>query len=560
MNREQKRQLYSLLSALREDIITDEQFAELDDLVRRDAEAAREYVRYVNIWTDLYFFQMSSPIQSADPLTDEICESSERFTDSQLWQQLCEAEKRAPAIEILKSPPPRTPIPKVVYEKSSHTVDRFRVFTAVLSAAALFFLILFVHFGRHTGGQEVATLTDSLDVKWGGKGSLQKGSRLKDNKAELLMQEGLAELSFDNRAKLIIEAPASFRIIAEDRIELQFGKVYATIPQEAIGFSVYTPNAKIVDLGTEFGVQTEPNGDTLLHVLKGRTVLMAGASDNKINVEVEKGVAKRVSGDTQLISDIPCEAGHFVRAFDSQYQVVWREQPSLDLADIVSNGNGLGTGNPAVRLNHEKGFTNEQRPGYTSVFKDYLPVSDHAFIDGIFIPNRNAVVSSRGDVYEAFPHTNGVYCADLFASPEPGLVIIDGQPRPIQFDGQEYSDRGRACIVMQNSNHGITFDLNAIRDRYHLKIDRFTSRVGLIEFDNRRCNANFYVLVDGQPRYTLLGYSQKGVLNDVTVPLEDTDRFLTLATCENVDQTDYMANSTLFENWCLFAEPVLVFK
>ena len=113
---------------------------------------------------------------------------------------------------------------------------------------------------------------------------------------------------------------------------------------------------------------------------------------------------------------------------------------------------------------------------------------------------------------------------------------------------------------MQNSNHGITFDLDAIRSHYNLKIDRFTSRVGLIDFDKKRCNANFYVLVDGQLRYSLVGYTQKGVLNDVSVKLEDTDRFLTLATSENVDQIDFMANSTLYENWCVFTEPVLMLE
>ena len=113
---------------------------------------------------------------------------------------------------------------------------------------------------------------------------------------------------------------------------------------------------------------------------------------------------------------------------------------------------------------------------------------------------------------------------------------------------------------MQHSNHGITFDLNAIRNRYTLRIDRFTSRVGLIDFVNKRCNANLYVLVDGQLRYSLLGYNQKGVLNDVSVKLEDSDRFLTLATSENVDQDNFMANSTLYENWWVFAEPVLMFE
>lgn len=231
---------------------------------------------------------------------------------------------------------------------------------------------------------------------------------------------------------------------------------------------------------------------------------------------------------------------------------------SLDLADMVRNGDGLGTGNAHVRLDYLKGFTTDQRGGETLIAEDYLPIEDHPFIDGIFIPNGRAVVSSRGDIFDDFVITSGVHCADLLANPPPDVFVVDDRQHIIRFNGQEYSDRGKSCIVMRHSNHGITFDLKAIRDHYNLRVDRFTSRVGLIEIDNKRCNANFYVLVDGQLRYSLLGYSQKGVLNEVSVKLEDSDRFLTLATSENVDQIDYMANSTLYENWCIFAEPVLV--
>jgi hypothetical protein len=389
---------------------------------------------------------------------------------------------------------------------------------------------------------------------------MQRGVSIFTGRKDIELLEGCAQFQFDNNTLVTIEGPASFHIPGRAQVTLRHGTLYAIVPHQAIGFSVYTDNAKIIDLGTEFGVQADIHGGTSLYVMQGKTKLIAGAKSMQDGVEVGRGGAKKISGRTSEISDIAFNDTVFFRNINSENQIIWNGRSTLDLADIVRKGNGLGTGSSEERLNYEKGFTTEIRWGHTSLFETYLPIEDSPFIDGIFIPNGSTIVSSRGDVFEGFPFTNGVYCADLIANPKPGAFVIDGQSRTIQFGGQEYGDLGKSCIVMENSNHGITFDLDAIRSRYHLRIDRFESEVGLVDFDAKRSNANFYVLVDGHLRYLLPGYSQKGILNRVSVKLRSTDRFLTLATSENVDQTDYMANSTLHENWCVFAEPVLVLE
>lgn len=531
--------------------ITREQMERLNTALSTDPTKIQVYVELLEIYSEL----SSSGSVEVSPRVNNSAEEYNTFL-----RVLADEEIAAPECTPPQEPLGQELIQKVIYPpRVKRTISKFSIFM-LLNAAAILLFFVFIRFLPPKGGIEVATLTDSMNPKWADAASVVKGSRIAAGGRPLVLREGLIQLEFDNQANVVLEGPAKFQILAEDRIGLEYGKLYAVVPKGAIGFSVYTQQAKIIDMGTEFGVQVECNGDTQLHVMKGKTILMAGGKADTGGIEVDKGSARRISAETQVVTDIPCQTTHFIRAFDSVHHVVWREQPSLDLADIVRNGNGTGTGKPQVRLNYEKGFTKDVRWGHTSTFNAYLPVKDNPFIDGIFIPNGKTIISSQGDVFEDFLFTNGVYCSDLFASPDPGSFIIDGQPRTIQFDGQEYSKRGKSCIVMQHSNHGVTFDLNAIRNRYNLKIDRFTSRVGLIDFDRKRCNANFYVLVDGQLRYSLLRYTQKGVLNDVLVKLEDTDRFLTLATTENVDQIDYMTNSTLYENWCIFTEPVLVLE
>lgn len=532
--------------------ISREETKRLETLLESKKELRDYYRKYVSIYCDLSGLLKIAQLDSPEL---EVCR------DDGFWKSLADYEKTAPAVEIPKMAEEKKESISAEPPSARPPVSKLSLYSLLLSSAALFFLVVYAHFVSLRQGIEVATLTGSLNAKWLAAGSLDKGMRLSMGDQAFELREGYVEIVFDNQTRLTVEGPAKFQILADDRMGLTYGKVYTDVPAKAVGFSIYTPIAKIIDMGTEFGVEADSRGDTQVHVLKGKTVLLVGRHDRAVPVEVIGGQARCVSSSTQTVSEIPVRENYFVRSFDSSRNLVWRQsQRSLDLADIVRKGNGLGTGDSRVHLNYLKGFTTVHRGGETLIARGYLPIPDHPFIDGIFIPDKNAVVNSRGDVFDGFLQTNGVHCADLFGYPLPDYFYHDGQRRTVRFYGQEYSERGKACIFMPGSNHGITFDLDAIRKHYNLSIDRFTARVGIAAFDAKRCNANFYVLVDGQLRYSLLGYTEKGVLNDVSVKLEDTDRFLTLATSENVDPIDYMANSTLWENWCVFAEPVLVLK
>lgn len=543
----------TLIVKAQEGLLTEEDRLLLNSLMR-DAENRQLYFEIVKLNCALMQLESSEYHKQ-----QQLAETKSTF-DVWLWEELANEERKAPAVEVPLQETPKTPLPPLKLHRTRLHINRSALVTAFLSAVAMLLVIFFGQFVP-AKGLEVATLTDSVDAEWtGAGGAMERGTRLVTGRQPVFLRKGLAQLQFDSNVHLIFEAPAEFQIISDDKIMLNHGRVYVTVPSEAIGFTVNTATARIIDLGTQFGVEADARGDTYLHVVQGKTALIAGEKSNTLSTIVGQQAAMMVSGVTSAVSSIRFDDGRFARSFDSSNNVVWRKQPSLDLADIVRNGNGLGTGNSQVRLNHEKGFTKELRGGHTSTFEAYLPISNNPFIDGIFIPNGKTVVSSQGDVFEEFPFTNGVYCADVFGNPVPETLYLNEQQKTIQFNGQEYSERAKSCIFMPGSNHGVTFDLDAIRNHYHLKVDRFTSQVGLSDFDNKRCNANFYVLVDGKVRYSLLGYTQKGVLNDVSVKLEDSDRFLTLAASENVDQIDYMANSTFNNNWCVFAEPVLILE
>lgn len=556
MDMNEKNEFLELLLKAHEGTLNSDEMRTLNDRIKTDDTAAFLYAEFFDTVSGLVDL-------SEMPLSFE----KDDQTGLDTWINfLAQDEKSAPAIEVPKEESEKTVVQKVVYSKHPRHISKWNIYSAVLSAAAILTLILFINFTPNHISREVVTLTSSMNAEWiDVDNTMQNGARLLNDKKPFLLRNGLAELLFDTNARVVIEGPAEFQIYDDDRIALRYGKIYAVVPQEAIGFTVNAPSAQIIDMGTEFGVEADTYGNTYLHMIKGKTALIAGEKSNKIRMEVSTGFAKKISGDTQTVSDIPCNETSFVRSFDFEKKVVWRKQPSLDLADIVRAGNGLGTGNSTVRLDPKEGFTEIWHGGF-HVAKGYLPIPSHSFIDGIFIPDGDTpqVVSSRGDVFEECPDTSGIYNMDLLANPKAEIFRTDLREGTIQFNGRDYTEEsGRSCIVM-HANHGLTFDLEAIRRSFNRDIARFSAQVGIADLkEDCPCNADFWVLVDGQVRYSLRQYKQKGVLNDVAVDIKNTDRFLTLVTTDGGDPDN--PQGSFYEraiscDWCIFTEPVLILE
>ncbi len=60
------------------------------------------------------------------------------------------------------------------------------------------------------------------------------------------------------------------------------GKLRATVPPQAVGFTIGSPNLDVVDLGTEFGLQVEAEGKTEVHVFKGKVELHNPGADRQV--------------------------------------------------------------------------------------------------------------------------------------------------------------------------------------------------------------------------------------------------------------------------------------
>ena len=110
MTPEQKKELYTLLHGLAEDMLTAEQFKRLDEWLGADAQAREIYADFMQIGSDLQYFQTS--LNGA--IADQIADGSEQWTDSAIWNALSEAEKTAPQVVVEKIAEPERKIIQTV--------------------------------------------------------------------------------------------------------------------------------------------------------------------------------------------------------------------------------------------------------------------------------------------------------------------------------------------------------------------------------------------------------------------------------------------------------------
>jgi hypothetical protein len=142
----------------------------------------------------------------------------------------------------------------------------------------------------------VAVLTKTVGVEWSDEAEIKPelGNTLEP--CRLKLESGLAQIEFLQGSTVVLEGPVEFEIINPNGGELFSGKLRASVPQVATGFSIEVPNGKIIDLGTEFGLHVHDGGSTEVFVYKGR-VLYEGVAGE------DEDVFREISGGESIFID-----------------------------------------------------------------------------------------------------------------------------------------------------------------------------------------------------------------------------------------------------------------
>jgi len=206
---------------------------------------------------------------------------------------------------------------------------RVRAF-ASLAALALVSVGLFLGFSGETtdlpvddrvsgpvaGKNHIARLVQVVKARWGAENAdLKKGARLSQGKIRL--ESGLAKLRFSSGAKITLEGPAEYEIVDDDLTRLVSGRLSAKIPRSAIGFKVDTPTARVVDLGTAFGVDVEEDGATEVAVFEGEVEveLPENNPSEKGKRLITQGNSVRTEAGTEEIRDARYDVSKFERSW-----------------------------------------------------------------------------------------------------------------------------------------------------------------------------------------------------------------------------------------------------
>lgn len=549
---------YSLLSQLIQGQLSGEldesQFQLLHQMLSKDPENLVYYIEYTTLWALL---DEAGGFQNAGAAPE---------FDTAMMEALAEEERTAPSIDI-----PAVPKEPAVDEgppeirKVRPKVSKFSIYSLLLSSAAMIFVIVYAQFISMKRGVEVATLMDSIDAKWADlTGPMEKGTRLLSGRDSLQLREGLAELRFDNQTRIVIEGPAEFELHAGDQILLRHGRLYATVPQEATGFMVNTPYARIIDLGTEFGVISNTSGDTEVHVFRGKTVLVGGGQKEKKSVlNLTAGNAGIVCDNGATIKTIPHASHAFIQKIDSRSGFVWKGESAILLTHLLA-GHLFSADPQGIEIDpatgeyviHENYVSGAERQGGIEYRKMNSP-----FVNGSFIPQgqQPQIISSTGLSYR-FPKTSGRLHFNL-SDQETVYDTKTSTNYPLLLE-PSYQEQSSLFL---HPNMGVTFDLNKIRKQLPtLQIQRFVTDCGIAFSvrealkkaypdgnipDEEKPSVDFTVLLDGKVSEILTGINLDSGVLKIDVEIRPTDQFLTLVSTDG--------NQSFKYDWFVLAQPEL---
>jgi hypothetical protein len=104
------------------------------------------------------------------------------------------------------------------------------------------------------------------------------------------INQGMVRFTFPSGVKAIIEGPSQIVLTSDLSVEMDGGQAWFRVPEAGHGFTVQTKQVDVIDLGTEFGVRFDGEGELEVHVVKGRVKIDPTPRGLK-DVELVKGEA-----------------------------------------------------------------------------------------------------------------------------------------------------------------------------------------------------------------------------------------------------------------------------
>jgi hypothetical protein len=222
--------------------------AELQQLLRDDPDLRALYVQYIQDTAALRWSYAHTTV----PMEDD---------------RLAEADPRAPLAVAGRD--------EIDGRRSA---PRWRWWSAAVAASLLLAAGAYYMGLRpdEPDAASVATITRTIDARWDER-PYSELARLQVGET-VSFEAGQIELIFDTGVEVVVIGPASFQINSAESIYSSRGTISARVGASGVGFTIDTPTARVIDLGTSFGVAVNDDGATEVAVFSGKVDLALGSS------------------------------------------------------------------------------------------------------------------------------------------------------------------------------------------------------------------------------------------------------------------------------------------
>ena len=301
-------ELRTLVAARWEDRLNGTMAARLETIVREEPGACDTYIRMMCMHAELYqFASVLCPIVAEPSLESDAIESQPQLDDAMVMEAIHEPDAAAiPAnMRISEAFPPDGAAKQKILLRN--WTKRWTAAAAVLLVSTTALILIF-----HQLKRSPIAMGASFDAAWAGATPVA-GDKIQMGVSRSLTS-GYVELTSADGLAVVIQGPATFTVQRAGVIALDSGKLTASVPPKAHGFTVNTPTASIVDLGTEFGVNVTAEGETEVQTFRGTVSLSPSVNSGAPSSAtlITAGFAKRVSPAGQ-VGDIPPNKTDFVR-------------------------------------------------------------------------------------------------------------------------------------------------------------------------------------------------------------------------------------------------------
>lgn len=565
MSDDQLTEAHGLIMGVLEETLSPAQAKRLETLVRENKAVRQRYIMYVH--QRCVIATMGRPMEIIPDLNAENPPVSRSLSDTMVVRAIQFEDFIDDEQEVLEAPPsiPRPQEPQTIGEKIWRIRKYLVAAMVALAVCAVAAIVLFnknskpeiagnvvsppglkTSHPRATGTESpvfVANLTRQIAAHWEGN-QPGVGAEFKAD-AHLLLNSGLAEITYSTGTTVIFEGPADITL-EPNAVRFPNGKLAATVPPTGHGFAVHTRQSTVTDLGTELGVDARASS-TEIDVFKGK-VTAQPVSSAAPPVLLVASKAATVNGQKVMMQT----QGAMVQKFVRQLQT---DVTSLDVVDLVAGGAGT-THLRGAGMDVRSGKYGKLGPiGTVKGDQEYhlvnLPV-----IDGCFIPKGIMKIDSAGDQFDFGNTSNRSY-----GGIQAGLPIAWGPSTAgtdhftANLGGIDYSQPGHGFLLVHASS-GFTLNLDAIRRLYpDRQLTGFHALVGNTAPSARTRkpfkfpHTDSLILIDGKLRAERRNFTHQDGPGQINVSFSDADHFLTIVNIDRQTDTEY--------DWTILADPTI---